>query len=60
VWRRRFGGEAAVLGQQVKLNETDYTIIGVMPRRFRLLNEEESFWLPVDLQAFVTDTRFAG
>jgi len=31
-----------------------------MPRRFRLLSEEESFWLPVDLQAFVTDTRFQG
>jgi predicted permease len=60
VWRRRFGGEAAVLGQQIKLNETDYTIIGVMPRRFRLLNEEESFWLPVDLRAFISDTRFAG
>ncbi len=60
VWRRRFGGEADVLGQRIKFNETDYTIIGVMPRRFRLLSEEESFWLPVDLPAFVTDTRFQG
>ena len=60
VWRRRFGGEADVLGQRIKFNETDYTIIGVMPRRFRLLSEEESFWLPVDLQAFASDTRFQG
>ncbi len=60
VWRRRFGGEADVLGQRIKLNETDHTIVGVMPRRFRLLSEEESFWLPVDLQAFASDTRFQG
>lgn len=59
VWRR-FGGEADVLGQQIKLNETDYTVVGVMPRRFRLLSEEESFWLPVDLQAFITDNRLQG
>lgn len=60
VWRRRFGGEADVLGQRIKLNEIDYTVIGVMPRRFRLLSEEESFWLPVDLQAFITDNRLQG
>ncbi|HVJ26924.1 MAG TPA: ABC transporter permease [Vicinamibacterales bacterium] len=60
VWRRRFGGDADVLGQRIKFNDTDYTIIGVMPRRFRLLSQEESFWLPVDLQAFASDSRFQG
>jgi putative ABC transport system permease protein len=60
LWRRRFGGEGDVLGRQIRLNEVDHTIIGVMPRRFRLLNAEESFWLPVDLQAFSTDTSFRG
>ena len=60
VWQRRFGGEADVLGQRIKLNEVDYTVIGVMPRRFRLLDEQEAFWLPVDLQAFATDTRLQG
>ncbi|MEX1127701.1 MAG: ABC transporter permease [Vicinamibacterales bacterium] len=60
LWRRRFGGEGDVLGRQIALNETDYTVIGVLPRRFRLLNEEESFWLPVNLQAYVSETRFPG
>ena len=60
LWRRRFGGEAQVLGQRITLNETDYTVIGVMPRRFRLLDDKESFWLPVDLQAFAGDTTFQG
>ena len=60
VWRRRFAGNGGVLGERIRLNETDYTIVGVMPRRFRLLNEEESFWLPVDLQGFITDNRLQG
>jgi putative ABC transport system permease protein len=60
LWRRRFAGDGDVLGQRVKLNEADYTVIGVMPRRFRLLSEEEAFWLPVDLRAYSSDTSFRG
>ena len=60
VWRRRFGGSADVLGQQMLLNDVAHTVIGVMPRRFRLHNEEEAFWLPVDLQARITDPTARG
>jgi putative ABC transport system permease protein len=34
LWRRRFGGDAAIIGRQVSLNEVGYTIVGVMPRDF--------------------------
>ena len=34
LWRRRFGGDAAIIGRQVALNEVGYTIVGVMPRHF--------------------------
>ena len=60
LWRRRFGGDAGVLGQQISLNETGYTVIGVMPRRFRLVSEDESFWLPVDFRAYLSDSSFRG
>jgi putative ABC transport system permease protein len=59
-WRRRFGGQADVLGRTTTLNEQEYTIVGVMPRRFRLLNENEAFWMPYDLTANVSDTGFRG
>jgi predicted permease len=56
LWRRRFGADPDALGRTVVLNDQDYTVIGVMPRRFRLLMEKEAVWLPVDLAASTGDT----
>ena len=33
-WQRQFGGDAAVLGRKLRLNDTVRTVIGVMPKRF--------------------------
>jgi putative ABC transport system permease protein len=33
-WQRQFGGDPAVLGRQLRLNDISRTIIGVMPKRF--------------------------
>ena len=43
--------EADALGSRIVLNDEDYTIVGVMPRRFRLQVEKEAVWIPVDLEA---------
>lgn len=40
-WRTRFGGDPAILGKSIRINDEPYTIIAVMP-------EEVSEW-PVDL-----------
>jgi putative ABC transport system permease protein len=34
LWRRRFGGDAAVVGRQVMLDDALFDVIGVMPRTF--------------------------
>ncbi|MEP7271972.1 MAG: ABC transporter permease, partial [Acidobacteriota bacterium] len=34
-WQERFGSDALVVGQQLKLNDTPFTIIGVTPEAFR-------------------------
>jgi len=34
-WQSRFGGTRAAIGQSVTLDATTYTIVGVMPPRFR-------------------------
>ena len=58
LWRRRFGTDRQVLGRAIVLNEEKYTIIGVMPRRFRLLSNNAAVWLPVDLHT--ADPRMGG
>jgi len=44
LWQRRFGGDKAVLGQKVLLDDEPFTIIGVMPPQFRF--EEQQAWFP--------------
>jgi hypothetical protein len=59
-WQRRFGADPHVLGRRIVLNDDPHTIIGVMPRRFRLLAEDEALWIPIDVQAEPTQTGFFG
>lgn len=39
-WQSRFGGSPHVIGQALVLDQQDYTVIGVMPERFRFLNSD--------------------
>ncbi|HYN85047.1 MAG TPA: ABC transporter permease [Pyrinomonadaceae bacterium] len=34
LWQRRFGGDPAVLGKSIQLNDEPHTVVGVMPQRF--------------------------
>jgi len=47
LWQRRFGGSAALLGQTIQLNDTDYTVVGIMPEGFRGVSDEAEIWLPM-------------
>jgi predicted permease len=38
-WQRRFGGDRSVLGQTLVVDGTPHEIIGVMPPRFRFLDQ---------------------
>ena len=44
LWQRRFGGDKAMLGQTVALDDEPFTIIGVMPPQFRF--DEAQAWFP--------------
>ncbi|MGH9796190.1 MAG: ABC transporter permease, partial [Candidatus Acidiferrales bacterium] len=35
LWQRRFGADPAIVGKTVRLNELQYTVIGVLPQDFR-------------------------
>ena len=45
MWRRRFGGEAAMIGRTVHFDDSAFTVIGIMPERFEY--GEAEFWVPL-------------
>src|SRR5690349_8439179 len=46
-WRRRFGGDAGIIGKPLVVNGSARTIVGVMPDTFKFNNSGE-LWLPLD------------
>jgi len=43
LWQRRFGGAESVIGQTITLDRQTYTVIGVLPQRFELLQQAPDF-----------------
>jgi predicted permease len=44
-WQKRFGGKQEIIGQPITLNETPYTIVGVLPQNFHFAPvENPEFW----------------
>ena len=46
-WQRQFGGDPAVLGQKLTLDDQAYTVIGVMPRDFGFRRPNTVGWIPL-------------
>jgi len=44
LWQRRFGGDPAVAGRVIQLDDMPVTIVGVMPRTFRFIYQDTDFW----------------
>jgi putative ABC transport system permease protein len=45
LWDRRFGRDPAIIGQQIRLDDNLFTVIGVMPRGFRnTLTPDAELW----------------
>jgi putative ABC transport system permease protein len=58
LWLRRFGGEPDALGQTITINETPYTVIGVMPAGFFFFDEIDVWWPMRPDSDFVGARRF--
>ena len=47
LWKRRFGGDPAILNQTISLDAQPYTVIGVMPAWFDFPDPSTQLWTPV-------------
>lgn len=47
LWKRRFGGNPAVLNQTIQIDSMPYTIIGVMPSWFNFPDSATQLWTAV-------------
>jgi len=50
IWKRRFGGDRAVVGQHVTLNGIDTTIVGVAPPALAVLTGGD-IWIPIAIDS---------
>jgi putative ABC transport system permease protein len=58
-WKRLYGGDPAIVGKTIELNQTPYQIIGVMGPEFRW-PQQEDLWTPLGLEDknYTEDYRF--
>lgn len=48
LWLRDFGGDPAIIGRSVKLDDVSHTVVGVMPAGFAFPRKAE-YWSPLEL-----------
>jgi putative ABC transport system permease protein len=49
LWQRRFGSDPNLVGKSVKINERDFTVIGIMPEGFEGVSGGSEVWIPVSM-----------
>jgi len=62
LWQRRFGGDASIVGRDIRLDDNPYTVIGVMPATLEnVLAPSAALWAPLQYGAsFAPDSREWG
>jgi predicted permease len=62
-WQARFGGDRSVIGRHIIVDGISRQVIGVMPAKFRFLDRDAAFLLPLQLdrnKAFLGQFDYAG
>ncbi len=52
LWKRRFGGDPAILNQTIRLDAKPFTVIGVMPAWFAYPENSVQLWTPIYHEQF--------
>lgn len=59
LWQKRFGGDPAVIGRAMQLNNRSFTIIGILPPDFEIMPRERAY-IPLEPWADNESTRHRG
>jgi predicted permease len=51
LWQRRLGSDPGIIGKPINLNGESYTVVGVMPANFQLLDRTVQMWVPIAFDA---------
>ena len=58
LWQRRFGGDRSIAGKAIRLRDRSYTVVGVLPAGFSVLDPAVDVWIPLGLDP--QDARTVG
>jgi len=58
MWQNVFGSDPNAVGHEVRLNETPYQIIGVLPADFQLFESRHQVWVPAVINPTNRDYRY--
>jgi putative ABC transport system permease protein len=53
LWQSRFNSDPGIVGEDIRINSKRYTVLGVMPKRYRWMGAE--LWFPLQLDLADTD-----
>ena len=51
IWTQRFGANANIVGQSIRLSGRPYEVVGVMPAGFKFLWNQVDLWIPASFTA---------
>ncbi len=60
LWKRRFGGDPAILGRSIRLDSRDYTVVGILPAWFHGNDDRAQVWLPSMMGISASDLNDRG
>src|SRR5579862_820288 len=56
LWRRTFGANPEIIGSQIKLDDENYTVVGVLPRDFTFIEHPADIFVSLKLGHNLGDT----
>ena len=57
LWKRRFGGDPAIVNRTITLGARTYTVVGIMPPGFTGVSDQGQLWIPFALGGFSPTAR---